>query len=287
VVGTSNLSDGNVLLGDGQPRSGKRGKVKNHGTPQGQRTTSADASAPTITRHLHHTIVDPTGNLDSPSATVTAKPSRKGAGAHSVFTLHPERGQTLSNADAPAPTIVRNTHGNASILTGFGTLNPKHPPTDPDQPSSTVGAKPRGNGASVISTTSKHPVSSSDEPAMTVRAFDGEGANRALEWPWDRPSTTVLADERISPPGHHDEDYRIMSVDGDGIVISERAAALLQGFPDGWVFVGSSKKQRWSQIGQAMPPPLAHAVASSVVVQIAKTPAEEAPALLSVVKGGA
>lgn len=108
----------------------------------------------------------------------------------------------------------------------------------------------------------------------TVRGSDGEGVNRALEWPWARPATTVLADERLPPPGHHDEDYAIMSTDGDGVVISELAAAILQGFPPTWKFVGSSKKKRWSQIGQAMPPPLAHAVACSVVGQIAKTESE-------------
>ena len=59
--------------------------------------------------------------------------------------------------------------------------------------------------------------------------------------------------------------------DSDAVVISEKAAAILQGFPDDWTFCGSSKKARWSQIGQAMPPPLAHAVAKSVVEQVKAT----------------
>jgi len=47
-------------------------------------------------------------------------------------------------------------------------------------------------------------------------------------------------------------------------------AAILQGFPEGWHFAGETKRARWSQIGQAMPPPLAHAVASSIARWFAK-----------------
>lgn len=65
---------------------------------------------------------------------------------------------------------------------------------------------------------------------------------------------------------HHDEDFAIMSLP-DAILLSERAAAILQGFPEIWVFVGRTKKARWSQIGQAMPPALAEAVALAVVEQ--------------------
>jgi site-specific DNA-cytosine methylase len=43
----------------------------------------------------------------------------------------------------------------------------------------------------------------------------------------------------------------------------------LQGFPDNgsWTFCGRTTKTRWSQIGQAMPPALAEAVARAVVQQ--------------------
>jgi len=53
----------------------------------------------------------------------------------------------------------------------------------------------------------------------------------------------------------------------DAIILSELAAAILQGFPEGWVFSGKTKKARWSQIGQAMPPALAEAVARAIVEQ--------------------
>lgn len=54
----------------------------------------------------------------------------------------------------------------------------------------------------------------------------------------------------------------------DAIILSELAATILQGFPESWVFSGATKKTRWSQIGQAMPPPLAEAVARSVAAQM-------------------
>ena len=39
----------------------------------------------------------------------------------------------------------------------------------------------------------------------------------------------------------------------------------LLGFPRRWKFTGKTKKARWSQIGMAMPPPLARAVATAIV----------------------
>ncbi len=43
-----------------------------------------------------------------------------------------------------------------------------------------------------------------------------------------------------------------------------KAAALLQGFPEGWCFLGASKAARWAQIGQAVPPPVAEALGRSI-----------------------
>lgn len=299
TVGTSNLSDGNVILNPDQPRAGKRGKPKKG---QGDRVGNLDAPSATITRnggsagrgpHSQFSLTSPepraggprardrdrtpqsqrANNPDKPSVTVTAKAARKGQGAHSVmpnFTIQDRRGgkEGLNTLDAPSHAVLRNTHGNGSILL----LNDKHPPMEEESPAPTMGNKPRQ--AQVLQWSPNHPPSFADEPAMTQRAASGGGAVRAMQWPWDRPSTTVLADERLGPPGHHDEDYRILTTEGDGIVISEKAAAILQGFPENWVFCGETKKTRWSQIGQAMPPPLAHAVASSVAQQLERTQAE-------------
>lgn len=351
VVGTSNLSDGNVLL-------------------------------PEVSIESEFTIQDGRGGLTG-----------------------------LNRLDEPSHAIVKNTHGNGSILM----LNDKHPPNDPDKPSATLGAKIFHNGPGVLLLNDKHapntldapagtirsggeghsapqvvlkvdilsvephhPPSQIDEPAMTIRASSGGGANRTLqldgepprrktgmrkrdvgrvpqsqrvgdldapaatidartprsgtgeshvfnlpgiiaggsiqpskreyklpgqglrvgdpddvsatqraemprvgagadkvlEWPWDRPATTVQADDRLSPPGHHDETFAVRSLP-NAIVISEKAATILQGFAEDWLFVGSSKDARFSQLGQAMPPPLAGAVARSVVRQRDLTRADE------------
>lgn len=147
------------------------------------------------------------------------------------------------------------------------------------EPSPTVGARSRSQGAEVlVADRKKRPASTQgpqstrtihpDSPSTTVQAREdriGSGSP-VLEWPWERPSTTVTARPGLPPPGHHDESFAIMPLP-DAVLLSERAAAILQGFPEGWVFVGETKKARWSQIGQAMPPALAEAVARSVVEQ--------------------
>jgi DNA (cytosine-5)-methyltransferase 1 len=64
-------------------------------------------------------------------------------------------------------------------------------------------------------------------------------------------------------PGHQTGGSRRSHA--DAIKLSEKAAAILQGFPADWHFAGSTKRARWSQIGMAMPPPLAEAVGRVIV----------------------
>lgn len=169
-----------------------------------------------------------------------------------------------SELDAPARAITTQCRapGHATTIV----LNDRHTPATPatpdapDAPAPTLGAKMRGQSTRTISP---------DTPATTIQAREdrvGSGSP-VLEWPWTRPSTTVMADPngRLPPPGHHIEGS-IMSLPG-AIILSELAATILQGFPESWVFAGKTKKSRWSQIGQAMPIALAHAVAASVRTQ--------------------
>jgi site-specific DNA-cytosine methylase len=105
---------------------------------------------------------------------------------------------------------------------------------------------------------------------MTVCAKDRGGAQGAkvLTWPWDRPSTTVCADERQPPPGRNGR-KRGQSARGhpNAIVLSELAAKILQGFPESWVLSGKTKRSRWAQLGMAMPPPLAEVVARAIMAR--------------------
>jgi DNA (cytosine-5)-methyltransferase 1 len=105
------------------------------------------------------------------------------------------------------------------------------------------------------------------DPDAPHRAVTGVRDQALLAWPWPRPALTVTADPngRMPPPGHI-EGSRLSTA--GAVVLTERAAALLQGFPEDWHFAGRTKRSRWSQIGQAMPPALAEAVARSVRAQM-------------------
>lgn len=115
----------------------------------------------------------------------------------------------------------------------------------------------------------RHPINQPDAPSFTVTCKgDGRGAQGAcvVSWPWDRPSTTVTTRDTIAPPGHHPESGSVLSMP-NAVVLSQLAATILQGFPESWHLAGKTKKARWSQLGQAMPPALAEAVARAVVAQ--------------------
>lgn len=110
----------------------------------------------------------------------------------------------------------------------------------------------------------RHPPCRGDEPArtQTARQAGGHAGAQLLEWPWARPATTVTKEARVAAPGHHARSGQF----GIGSVrkLSERARAILQGFPEHWEFAGKTQRSRAGQIGMAMPPPLANAVAAAI-----------------------
>lgn len=244
TVGTSNLSDGNVLA---------------------TRTTRHDAP-------IH------TSDADAPARAITTQ--CRAAGHATTITLN-ER-HPPADPSAPAPTLGAKWRGQGAQVLAAPTS--KHPAATPDDPSPTIRAGGGGHtGPHVMlaaesgrkrkrAPSTQGPQStrtiSPDVPATTVQAREdriGSGSP-VLDWPWSRPSTTVTARPGLAPPGHHDENFATMSLP-DAIILSELAATILQGFPEGWVFAGATKKARWSQIGQAMPPALAEAVARAIVEQ--------------------
>jgi len=81
---------------------------------------------------------------------------------------------------------------------------------------------------------------------------------------WDRPSITVTHYARNPASGryiHPDQDRGL----------TMREAALLQSFPEGFEFVGSFDSV-FKQIGEAVPPRLACAVAATVLVELLSSP---------------
>lgn len=211
VVGTSNLSDGNVLT---------------------------------------YCAGHPPSYSDEPAMTVGAG-CGGGATRAISFASRDDEPVHSSDPDQPARTITTQCRaaGHASTLL----INDRHLPADADAPSPTIGAKPRGQSGNVVvyRQSTQCPQSQRtmdpDRPATTVStATDRAGSGSPkLEWPWDRSFLS----------------------DANAVQLSERAAMVLQGFPEGWAICGETKKARWSQIGQAMPPALAQAVATSIVEQ--------------------
>ena len=205
---------------------------------------------------------------------VPSRPARV-VGTSNLSSKHP-----ALEMDKPS-TTVRGGGDYGHSAPPLVLVHPRHPLSDPDRPSNTITGSDGGGSKRAMRTRDTGRVGQGsrvgdpNRPSSTVTAKaarSGAGQSHVLEWPWNRPATTVQRDERIAPPGHHDEDWEggLMSHEG-AVVLSEKAATILQGFPEDWVFVGKTKKIRWSQIGQAMPPPLARAVGASVAAQMAAT----------------
>lgn len=178
--------------------------------------------------------------LDTPAGVVTA---HEGSGDGCTLAVPHER-HPISKLDAPSFTIKTNG-GRASQASSTLDLTERLP--DPNRPPVSV-----------------------DEPFRTVTKASESQA--LIEWQWDRSALTVTADPngRIGAPGRHGKSSLSQP---DAVVLSERAAAILQGFPDGWHFAGATKRTRWSQIGQAMPPPLMEAVVRQIAKQLASSAA--------------
>lgn len=158
-----------------------------------------------------------------------------------------------STPDEPAHTVTTRENGDGNVL------NAKHPPSEIDEPSRTVCAKHRGGaqGAMAILTHDVH------HPPMREDLPANGGATRAMR-------------DELTQPGHHDPN--VSGSGNSGILLSERALLVLQGFPLDWTVAGRTKTARMSQIGQAMPPKLAEVVALAVVDQARRARGEPAAA---------
>lgn len=151
------------------------------------------------------------------------------------------QGHPPSRPDHPAGTITTGPdHRGGNVLEARGRVK-HHRPSRADRPARTLTRNTHSDGALIEN--AKHRLSELDAPSHTIVASNASGANgaRAVHWP-------MRASSRYN-----------------AVKLSEKAACILQGFPDGWQLVGDTKTARWSQLGQAMPPALAEAVARAIV----------------------
>jgi len=196
------------------------------------------------------------GDPGEPASTLTARPARAGSGDSVVLALHPRH--PISQPDAPAFGIGASDGGGAKGGRLLAIGEPAAPPVVRDQ--ALMGDR----------------LGEADAPSAAVTAKAsrvGAGAAVVLVWPWPRPATTVCAGlDRLSPPGRSGSHGQPQSE--NAIVLSQKAATILQGLPENWVFMGDSRKARWGQLGQALPPPVAAAIARSVLACFRQLPEE-------------
>jgi DNA (cytosine-5)-methyltransferase 1 len=101
----------------------------------------------------------------------------------------------------------------------------------------------------------------------------GDRATRHLSddgWPWQRPATTLAGDPRVFPPGGHlandgRDNTRMVGRPEGAVRVTLREALTLQSFDPDLPVQGSRTKQ-FEQVGNAVPPPLAHAVLQALGV---------------------
>lgn len=190
-------------------------------------------------------------NVDSPAPTV---------GGTQPMRLRRRASERLSDAlsalDVPAPTVRPNA---------------AHEGTDPMRAS----RRPMGQMQQALSEAGLL-----DLPSVCITAGGTEGgggpepiANRrtreqlhvelAEAGLLDRPSTVVAAESRIAGAGHHG------NAPGDrqmtrAVRLTPDQCAALQGFPPGWTWEGT-KTSQYRQIGNAVPPALAHVVGAAIL----------------------
>lgn len=107
--------------------------------------------------------------------------------------------------------------------------------------------------------------------AELVGDGSGDDPNRNGLWIFDRPATTLIGSGAVGRPGHRcmteeccGTEGRDRHIDAGSWRLSVEAAAVLQGFPRDYPWQGA-KGSRYRQVGNAVPPPMAAAILSTVI----------------------
>lgn len=172
------------------------------------------------------------------------------------------QGMRLLDVDEPAPTI--GGQNNADLLD-----RPAPCVTATEHKSAMNGTQPMGRRRRASGRLSDA-LAMLDRSAPTITAGGTEGGggpepipNRATREELHRAIAEagladIVCEPRIAPAGHH-----VLHQMRGAVRLTPEQCALLQGFPAGWTWTGTKSSQH-RQIGNAVPPALAEAVARSV-----------------------
>jgi DNA (cytosine-5)-methyltransferase 1 len=127
-------------------------------------------------------------------------------------------------------------------------------------------------GAGMVERYGERPGRDLDEPAFCLTTGAATGGTKHQWWPAERPSTTVWADPRVSPPVHHNGsqtagagDYTDAGTDKP-VALTEQQGCTLMGYPPGTAGqLAGNKQDRWRIIGNGVTPPVAQAVLETLV----------------------
>lgn len=128
---------------------------------------------------------------------------------------------------------------------------------DADQPAPTLVANARSwelRTNQVPGGTDDYQRRPADEPAPTVSG--------QVDWVADRPATAVCGDPRLAGPGHRDREGGQRQYDEQSVRVEVWQAGVLQSFPAWYPWQGT---KQYRQVGDAVPPLLAAAVAGEVL----------------------
>lgn len=175
---------------------------------------------------------------------------------------------SFNMADRPAPTHSSVAGGKAQWLVDTGTNSQQtragaliRYQRPVDEPAPTLDTKA---GAWTLRANDQPRTGTRqlNEPAPTILTRSINAS-----WAFSRPSTTVCADPRVSPPVHHDGSQTAGAVpwpdagNDKPIALTEAQGCRLMAFPDHAVHALCGNKQdRWRIIGNAVAPPVGRAV---------------------------
>lgn len=230
----------------------------------------------------------------SPSPTVSGGGTGSGGGVE-VFAGAAARrrvlrsGQSVGGGDRaerdagePAVTITSRADNNKWVYdrrqqNGDGSPVPPVPPVPTSEPAPTLTAnglaKSTHQWIRAGHTNANSPeFDAAERPARTV-------AGDVSKWTYERPASTIRGSNEVTAPTNRDRDPSWQPGDPDlsqatnAIRVTEEEALILQTFPPDYPVQGT-KSQRFTQIGNAVPPLLAHAILSSLLAPVLEQPRE-------------